>query len=85
MIPLPLHSLKLTSRPVATGNRSHGRIVGDTQDEIRLTLSVSSLFAFPRVDQVHEQQQVLDPYPRSAPAHYLIRIGERGVGPIYRY
>jgi hypothetical protein len=32
-----------------------------------------------------EQQQVLDPNPRSAPADDLIGIGEGGVGPIHRY
>jgi hypothetical protein len=67
-------------------HRPHrGRNTLDTLDEIRLTVSVSSLVTFRRFDQVSEQQQVLDPDPSSAPAHYLIGIGGRGVGPIHRY
>ncbi len=52
--------MKPVSEPLVTEKRSYGRIVDDTLDEIRLTISVSSLAAFPRVDQVHEQHQVLD-------------------------
>jgi len=60
------------------------RIPYDTRDEMRLTLAVSS-FALPRIDQLNQLQQVLDPHLRLAPAHHCIDIGEVGVGPIHWY
>jgi hypothetical protein len=60
------------------------RIPYDTRDEMRLTLAVSS-FALPRIDQLNQFQQVLDPHLRPAPAHHCIDIGEVGVGPIHWY
>lgn len=76
---------KLTSNASVADGIRDGRILDDTLDEIRLTLSLSSLVLFTCVDQVYEQQQVLDAHSRSTPAHYPIRIRERGVRPIYWY
>jgi hypothetical protein len=64
---------------------NEGRNPLDILDEIRLTVTVSSLLAFRRIDQLNEQQQVLDPNPCAPPAYDLIRIRGCGIGPIYRY
>jgi hypothetical protein len=52
-------------------------------NEIRLTHSVSWLVAFRRLKQIHEPQQLVEPQLRTAPAHYLVWIGEGSIGPIH--
>jgi len=85
MSPPVLHPEGVERNSPTADRRPTVRIPYDTRDEIRLTLAVSSLVAFPRIDQLHQPQQVLDPHLRPALAYDFIDIEEAGVGPIHRH
>src|SRR5712691_7800323 len=83
-------AIMLPNRPVVchltTATKGpQGRILGDTRDEIRLTLLRRRSSLLPRVDQVRQQQQVLHAQPRAASTNAPVGIEGYCVGPICRH